>query len=109
MWMPDRCLVSLAGAGGACRIQGAGWRFRKTGPCHPLRKVRCCVHGVAFTLYPVGHVPYGREPVLCQSESGGGDVRRSLVGAAVAACRGEWWPEELIEGKGARHRRTEEW
>ena len=36
------------------------WRARKTGPEHPLRVVRCDVHQHAFTLYPPGHVPYGR-------------------------------------------------
>lgn len=36
------------------------WRARKTGPEHPLLVARCDVHQHAFTLYPPGHVPYGR-------------------------------------------------
>jgi hypothetical protein len=107
VWMPDRCLLSLAGAGGECRIHAAGWRPRRTGPRYPLRIVRCRVHGQAFTLYPVGHVPYGREPVVCQTEQGDEDLRSSLVGAAVAASRGERWPEDLIEGEAGPVGRTQ--
>ena len=95
--VPDRCLSSLTGAAGPCRVGGAGWRERSTGPEHPLKVVRCRAHGVAFTLYPVGHVPYGRVPVLCEAdEAGEVDAKSSLVGAAVAAARGERWQEELI-------------
>ncbi len=106
-WVPDRCLESLAGKAGRCRIHKTGWRERKTGPCHRLRKARCRTHGVAFTLYPVGHLPYGREAVLGQSAEGGEDPRASLVGAAVAACRGDEWPEELIEEEAGPVRRTQ--
>jgi len=53
---------------------------------------------MSFTLYPVGHVPYGREAVICQAEgTEEKEGRASLVGAAVAYCRGERWPEEPIE------------
>lgn len=107
VWLPDRCLESLAGAAGECRIHGAGWRDRKTGPCHRLRKVRCRVHGGAFTLYPVGHLPYGRVPVWSQSAADEEDPRSSLVGAAVAACGGQRWPEELIEDERGPVRRTQ--
>jgi len=78
-----------------------------TGPGHALRKVRCRVHGQAFTLYPVGHVPYGREPVVSQAEQGDGDPLSSLVGAAVAASRGGRWPEDLIEGEAGPVGRTQ--
>lgn len=68
-----------------------------TGPEHRLRVVRCRVHGVAFTLYPEGHVPYGRVPVLGEADEAGEiDTKSSLVGAAVAAAWGERWQEELI-------------
>jgi len=96
--MPDRCLASLSGEEGECRIGGAGWRDRLTGPQHRLRKVRCRVHGGAFTLYPAGHLPYGRKAAVPTTEEGGEvDTRSSLLGAAVAASRGERWPDELIE------------
>ena len=95
--LPDRCLSSLSGAAGECKVGGAGWRDRSTGPRHRVRVVRCRTHGVAFTLYPTGHVPYGREPVLGEpDEAGEVDGKSSVLGAAVAASRGERWPEELI-------------
>jgi hypothetical protein len=106
--MPDCCLVGLSAEGCGCRIGGAGWRDRLTGPRHPLRVVRCRVHGAAFTLYPEGHVPYGREPVLRVADEGGEvDTRSSLLGAAVAASRGERWPEELIEDEEGPVQRTQ--
>ena len=105
--MPQRCVLSLAGATGECRVHRAGWRVRKTGPRHPLQKARCLTHVVAFTLYPVGHIPYAREPLLSQFPSRGGDPRASLVGAAVAVCRGEQWVDELIEGEPGPVRRTQ--
>lgn len=107
VWTPARCLLSLAGEAGECRIRRAGWRERKTGPRHPLQKVRCRTHDVAFTLYPVGHIPYAREPLLSQSWSRSEDPRASLVGAAVAASRGEHWSDELIEDERGPVRRTQ--
>ena len=35
-------------------------RERKAGPQTPLTVMQCRTHGRAFTLYPLGHVPYGR-------------------------------------------------
>jgi hypothetical protein len=105
--MPARCVRGLAGEAGECRVRRAGWRERKTGPRHPLQKMRCCTHGVAFTLYPVGHIPYAREPVLGQSLARSEDPRASLVGAAVSACHGEYWVEELIEDESGPVRRTQ--
>lgn len=46
-----------------CRLGVHGRRERKTGPCFPLTVVRCRPHGRAFTLYPPGHVPYGRAQI----------------------------------------------
>lgn len=107
-WIPDRCLLSLAGAAGECRMEGDGWRDRLTGPRHPVRKVRCIAHRRSFTLYPVGHVPFGREPVVCQVEDPEeADSRASLTGAAVAVCRGERWPEDLILGEQGPAGRTQ--
>ena len=91
--LPERCLLSLDGAVGTCRVSEAFWRDRLTGPRHPLLVVRCRTHGVAFTLYPPGYVPYGRVPVVCRVDDGS-DVDRtgSLLGAALAASGGESWP-----------------
>lgn len=35
-------------------------RDRKTGPRIPVTVLQCRTHRRAFTLYPLGHVPYGR-------------------------------------------------
>jgi len=34
-------------------------RERKAGPQTPVTVVQCRTHRRAFTLYPLGHVPYG--------------------------------------------------
>ncbi len=47
----------------SCHLVKKDWRDRVTGPCFPLRVLRCTTHERAFTLYPPGHVPYGREVV----------------------------------------------
>lgn len=105
---PEKCVASSAGAEGKCRIQLAGWRSRKTGPKHPLRRLCCITHGRSFTAYPVGYVPYARVITLCQvDECAGQDFRDSLVGAAVAWKRHERWVEELIEDETGPVRRTQ--
>ncbi len=54
-------------------------------------------------------MPYGREPVVgATSRDGEVDARSSLLGAAVAASRGERWPDELIEDEEGPTRRTQE-
>jgi len=59
--MPLECLwASAGGDGSVCRIWLHHWRRRKTGPAFPLVVGECQTHKVAFTLYPPGHVPYGR-------------------------------------------------
>ena len=46
--------------GQPCRLSLHHERPRKTGPCFALSVLRCRAHGIAFTVYPPGHVPYGR-------------------------------------------------
>jgi hypothetical protein len=46
-----------------CRLKKHSFRARKTGPKFPLRVVYCHTHQRHFTVYPMGHVPYGRESV----------------------------------------------
>jgi hypothetical protein len=59
--MPSECAeAGESGAGDPCRIWLHRWRPRKTGPRFSLVVVKCRTHNVAFTLYPPGHVPYGR-------------------------------------------------
>ncbi len=63
--IPSQCLASASDEanGLSCRIRVHHRRGRKTGPCHLLVVVRCETHGMSFTLYPPGYVPYGRAPM----------------------------------------------
>jgi len=85
---------------GVCDVQPHDWRPRITGPCFPLRVVRCKTHLRSFTLYPAGHVPYGREAVAPVSPDGqptGECVDRfagTIFGAALDAAHGVAWSRE---------------
>lgn len=111
---PDRCLDAEAGAG--CTITFHHARSRVTGPRFPLTVVSCETHGHAFTLYPPGHVPYGREAVVPVSaggapvlvvppESGGEQLpgkgelgwSTTFVAAALDAAAGIAWAREYHE------------
>ena len=70
--------------GDPCQLRVDHLRPRKTGPCHPLCVVRCDAHGRSFTLYPPGHVPYGRHPLAPVASDGG------RVHAAEGAQGGPW-------------------
>jgi hypothetical protein len=59
--MPTACPTSDGGE--ACCVSFDYRRARKTGPCIPVAVLKCTTHGCGFTLYPCGHVPYGREAV----------------------------------------------
>jgi hypothetical protein len=67
--MPCSCPWHAAGDG-ACNLWVDHHRDRKTGPCFALAVVRCGPHRHAFTLYPPGHVPYGRDAVAPVSADG---------------------------------------
>lgn len=115
--LPDRCLDAEPGAG--CEITFHHARRRVTGPRFPLTVVTCETHGHAFTLYPPGHVPYGREAVVPVSASGTpilivapesgeasqprekGDLAWSatFVAAALDAAAGIAWPRESDEAE----------
>ncbi len=58
--LPVQCVACLGASAGACDLGINHRRTRKTGPCFALTVMRCATHGVAFTLYPQGHVPHGR-------------------------------------------------
>ena len=103
-----------------CHVVRNGWRSRDTGPCHPLRRVKC-QHGPGFTLYPPGHYPRGREPVVPMSPKGevvrvvAGDEPktpdgpawyRTLFGAVLDAARGLSWSRES-PAEDPRRRRTQ--
>ena len=63
--VPATCPLSVElPDAGPCRMRAHHLRERKTGPCHAVQVVICRTHGCAFTLYPPGHVPYGRYAVV---------------------------------------------
>lgn len=58
--MPARCLQARD-SDEDCDVVFHCHRERMTGPEFPLAVARCLVHGHSFTIYPPGHVPYGRK------------------------------------------------
>jgi hypothetical protein len=124
--MPRSCIH--ASVGDECVLIFHHLRDRKTGPQIPVTVVQCNTHRRAFTLYPLGHVPYGRQAVAPVGLDGRvifsteievrGDAAQpawettATLGPAFAAMGGEtvkitdprWWatavPERL--GTGAR-------
>lgn len=98
----DRC--PLATGGGRCEVGKHGFRDRKTGPEIPLQILYCEVHNRYFTIYPVGHVPYGRcalapvdlrgEPIERTDPEPEASCRGSLFEAALDAAVGQLWERE---------------
>ena len=90
-------------AGGPCRPAKHGWRARTTGPCFPLRVMHCKTHRRYFTLYPAGHIPYGRKAIAPVASDGtelreegevAGAYSETVFGAAYDASQGTVWPRE---------------
>lgn len=106
----------FAGPAERCSLYVDHHRHRKTGPRCPVAVVGCSVHPLGrFTLYPIGHVPYGRSAVLPCSpageilagEPGGAPAwRMTFFSAALDAAAGERWPSDSPAGD-ARRRRTQ--
>lgn len=96
-----------AAAGEPCQICKHGFRDRKTGPEIPLRILRCKPHCRHFTVYPPGHVPYGRcgvgavdlrgETVERSGAEPEASCRGCLFEAALDAAEGRKWEREPIE------------
>lgn len=65
--MPAQCVrfqqVGEGEQAAGCKVGLHARRVRKTGPGFALFVAKCRTHQVAFTLYPPGHVPYGRVAV----------------------------------------------
>lgn len=111
--LPEFCLERSEGDDASCRVIVHGWRRRKTGPCFPLCVVECVTHAVAFTLYPLGHVPYGRAAIAPVSSDGQAPVVKAAEGheepvsawamtlfrAACDASCGHAWPRVACEGQ----------
>jgi len=96
--LPSCCPDHVPG-GDDCALVRSHVRARKTGPCFPLTVLWCRTHRRGFTLYPLGHVPYGRQRVapvgLDGRAAGGGDGglewQGTLFGAALDAAAGRAW------------------
>ena len=119
--MPRGCVHAATGDE-ACVLVVHHVRERKTGPRIPVTVLQCQTHGRAFTLYPLGHLPYGRlaiAPValdgeLLRSTDSEPQVDGSrppawsttLFGSAFAALHAptikltdpRWWATEAPEG-----------
>lgn len=100
--LPSRCPHAVRAE--ACSLCIDHFRSRKTGPRFPLAVAGCSVHDEGrFTLYPPGHVPYGREAVttcsptgalLADAEAGEPSWEATLFAAAADAAEGERWPAD---------------
>lgn len=90
----------------ACKLSVDHRRERCTGPCFPLTVMRCRSHGRGFTLYPPGHVPYGRVGLLAVAPDGSrarDDDRMerfegTFFAASLDAAKGRAWHREHTGG-----------
>ena len=68
--LPERCVFAKAGQ--RCSVFIDHHRDRKTGPGFPLAVVGCSRPPQGrHTLYPSGHIPYGRQAAVAGSQSVG--------------------------------------
>ncbi len=93
--------------GQPCRLSLDHERPRKTGPRFALAVLRCRTHAIAFTVYPPGHVPYGRvalAPVapdgsaLITAHSGAERFEPTSFAAALDAADHRAWPQAAEDG-----------
>lgn len=113
--VPQRCPFAQP-RDEACDVRVDHERVRTTGPGFPLAVVRCSTHPAhAFTLYPPGHVPYGRVAavpastagtVLLDGHRGKPAWDATLFRAALDAASGERWPADS-PASDLRRRRTQ--
>jgi hypothetical protein len=110
--MPSSCLRREAGDPPCCLWEDHR-RERKTGPLFALTVARCGPHDRSFTLYPPGHVPYGRIAIAPVSVDGAlvkeapseertageapvaqPSLSGTVFGAAIDAAAGRAWPRQ---------------
>jgi hypothetical protein len=102
---PQDLRVGPCGEGAAleCDVVRQSWRPRKTGPCFPLLVMRCREHGRSFSVYPPGHVPYGRRALarvafdgaaIVDAAGGAKPADGTLFEAAADAAAGVAWGRE---------------
>ena len=107
--MPTFCPKGAGAA--ACSVGFDHHRPRKTGPCIPVAVLKCATHEGRFTLYPCGHVPYGREAVapvgldgkaLTMATAAPGEAaeepyapwRQTRFAAVLDAAQDKAWPRD---------------
>lgn len=114
---PEPCIPRVGpccgsdGGAARCDVVCHLWRERKTGPGFPVLVMRCRAHGRCFTVYPPGHVPYGRRslvpvgfdgsPVRTEAGEAPG-YEGSLFEAASDAAMGRSWGEGAVGGGATR-------
>lgn len=57
---PD-CRCTALNSDGPCKFHIKDYRSRDVGPRHLLVVLKCVVHIICFTVYPLGWIPYGRK------------------------------------------------
>lgn len=98
--VPTEC--PARGPDGPCDVVVHALRARKTGPPHPLAVCRCHAHGLSFSIYPPGFVPYSRRALFgvpgapaTEAPSFASVAREAAEGVAwVRAAAGgtdRWW------------------
>ena len=68
--------------GHTCSFVLKSYRDRISGP-YPLAVLKCLIHHVCFTAYPLGWLPYGRKPLADEG----------LFQAAIDASKNILWPD----------------
>lgn len=116
--LPKRCPFAQPGDR-ACDVRVHHERARTTGPCFPVAVVRCSMHPAhAFTVYPPGHVPYGRVAVtptstagtlLLDGQTGKAAWEATIFGAALDAAGGERWAADSPASDPRRRRTQGRW
>jgi hypothetical protein len=75
-----------------CSVCLDHFRQRSTGPCFDLAVLRCLMHEFGFTVYPSGHVPYGRVSVVPVAGPA------TVFEAAQDAAQGKPWARQFPGG-----------
>ena len=113
--LPSRCVFATGAQ--TCSIFVDHYRLRKSGPCYPVAVIGCMRHPYGrYTLYPPGHFPYGRRPLVAyhptgqlmvDPETGRPAWKQTLFAAALDAAKGEGWPTEQLWYRSADPRRRQ--
>ena len=96
--VPTQC--PSRGPEGPCDVVVHALRSRKTGPSHPLAVCRCHAHGLSFSIYPPGFVPYARRPLVDAPGVASSSATEAPSFASVAreAASGVAWARESAGG-----------